>query len=432
MEGPTEATERDQGGRDRALLVAIGVCAVMLIGGYLLKAQCLAPEAFPSGHQYSRLCYNDIQPLFGIRSVSEGAFPYINGEYTEDAQLIGGAVEYPVLTGLFLWLAGLFANEQNSYFQVSALLLAPFGLLTAYLLARMTGWRALMWAASPALVYYSFHNWDLLVVAAVVAGMWFWYRGKPLWAAALFGVGAALKLYPILFVIPLALERWVAGKRPQAVNVVAAGSGALLALNLPFMVINFSGWWATYAFHKDRTANYDSIWTLAQTRWTTVTQLQMPTLNQTVAVLTLLTFGAALLYGFKRARTEGIYPFLPVAGAMLVAFLLWNKVHSPQYTLWLLPFFVLLSVHWLWWLGYAVVDTVAYVSIFKWFFDIVYEGEVMATPAKNAMIFAVWARAVLLLVLLVVFLRARNAVEPEDRELLSHPPPKLDPVGDPA
>ena len=423
-------------GKDKLVPVVLVACFVMLLGGYLLKAQCTAPQGY-DGRQYSRLCYNDIQPLYSIRAVADNTFPYINGSYTDDGQLINGAIEYPVLTGLFLWFTGLFVNDSNAYLKVSALFLMPFGMITAYLLARMSGWRALMWAASPALIWYSFHNWDLLVVAAVVAGIWAWYRGRSIVAAICFGVGGALKLYPILFVVPLALERWHAGEKKQSAVVFGAGTGALVAINLPFMLVNFSGWWPTYDFHRLRGPNFDSIWGLlgdgSSSEW-----LFAPKLNLLVALLTLTWFGLAFGAGWWRAKKDGVYPFLQVAGALLISFLLWNKVHSPQYTLWLLPFFVVLRVHVAWWLAYAVVDTVAYVSIFRWFFDISYEAEFFATPAKNAMVGSVWARAALLVILFAVFLRSRTAADGDpsgDREPREdfplHPSPSLATVGDP-
>ncbi len=54
----------------------------------------------------------------------------------------GGAIEYPVLTGLFMWLGGLLVDDSNSYLRVTAMLLVPFGMVTAYLLGRMTGQRS--------------------------------------------------------------------------------------------------------------------------------------------------------------------------------------------------------------------------------------------------------------------------------------------------
>lgn len=399
---------KDLGQRESVVLWVLIACCVSLMLGFALKGMCLAEGAY-GGDQYARLCYNDIQPLYSIRSVQTDTFPYVNGQFTDDQQLINGAIEYPVVTGVFMWVAGLFVDDGNAYLRVTGLLLAPFALVAAYLLARMAGWRALMFAGAPAIVFYAFHNWDLLVVAATVAGLWSWHRGKHVWAAVWFGVGTALKLHPALFIVPLILEQLFHRRTRQALWVTAAGFGTALALNLPFMVINFEGWWATYQFHSVRVPNFDSIWNLASTRFGSVSVLQMPTLNLTVAVLTLATAAVALAYSWDRARKLGAYPFLGVSAALLATFMLWNKVHSPQYTLWLLPFFVVLNVSWLWWAAYAIVDAVAYVGIFRWFYDIVYLGQQGWTPAKWAMVGAVWGRALLLLVLVVLFLRSRPA-----------------------
>ncbi|MDQ3877123.1 MAG: hypothetical protein M3290_02055, partial [Actinomycetota bacterium] len=178
----TEPERRDE---QRVLIVVMVVALVTVVGGWLLKGQCLQPWA--NGHQYSSLCYNDIQPLYGIRGIQQGIFPYIHGSLDQSNQPANGAIEYPVLTGLFMWFTGRFVHDANRYLEVSALFLAPFALLSAYLLTLMRRWRALMWAAAPSIVLYSFHNWDLLVVAAAVAGFYMWHRGQPVWAAVLFG-----------------------------------------------------------------------------------------------------------------------------------------------------------------------------------------------------------------------------------------------------
>ena len=165
------------------------VCVLTLLGGYLFKAQCTAPEGW-DGRQYSRLCYNDIQPLYGIRYVEEH-FPYVDGRLV-DQELLNGAIEYPVLTGLFMWATARLASDINGYLHATALLLAPFAVLVAYLLARMGRNRALMWAAAPALVLYAFHNWDLLAVAPAVGALLAAERGAAGTTGALLAVGTAL------------------------------------------------------------------------------------------------------------------------------------------------------------------------------------------------------------------------------------------------
>jgi hypothetical protein len=123
-----------------------------------------------------------------------------------------------------------------------------------------------------------------------------------------------------------------------------------------------------------------------------------------------------------------------VCAALLAAFLLWNKVHSPQYTLWLLPFFALLKISGVWWLAYSATDLLVYIGVFRFFYAIQY---FRATPeyAFRAMSIGVQARAVLLAVLIFVFLFSRPAGETEEEpaeELVSHPPPTVTPVGEQA
>lgn len=402
----------DPGRRARDVTVVLAVCAITLVGGYLLKAQCLSP--WVDNHQYGSLCYNDIQPLFGIRGVQQGIFPYVHG-HLNHGELTNGAIEYPVLTGLFMWLVGRLTTDVNAYLKLSALFLAPLGLLTAYLLARMSGRRALLWAAAPAIVLYAFHNWDLLVVAATVAGLWAWYRGKPLWAAVAFGVGGALKLYPIMFVAPLVLERLHRRDRTAGIGALVAGAGTFVAINLPFVLRSFNGWYATYKFHELRPPNFDSMWFQG---WP---EMSIDRVNLLSTLLIVLSVVAVLAASLLLARRSGTYPFLQTCGALLAAFLLFNKVHSPQYTLWLLPFFVVIGTSVVWWLAYSAVDLLVYVGVFRWF----YNG---AETARQAMKYGVWGRAGLLLLLIVVFLLSPSATLGEAPATAPSDEPLLDPA----
>lgn len=398
----------------------MAVCAVVLLGGFLLKAQCMAAAGW-DGRQYSRLCYNDIQALYSAREIDDGKFPYVDGELV-DQELTNGAIEYPVLTGVFMWLAGVPAGSANTYLVITSALLAPFALVTAYLLARLTAWRALLWSASPALLLYAFHNWDLMAVAACVAGVWFWSRERDYASAIAFGVGGAMKLYPAFLLAPLVL--YVARKRgwTNAARVAGCGAATLITINLPFAVANLDGWFATYEFHSQRTGNFDSIWNLG------FASLEPVTLNLVTGGLTALAFVVALATGWLRSARGAAFPFIPVAAAMVAAFLLLGKVHSPQYTLWLLPFFALVAVSVRWWIAYAIVDLAVYVGVFRWFYDFLYEGRDF-TFFKKLMIAGVWGRAALCLALFVVFLRAKDAVG-DPTPGLSHPVPRVSAVGE--
>lgn len=388
-----------------------------------MKAQCLQP--WDASHQYGSLCYNDIQALYQVRGVQDRTFPYVHGNLDPlTGELVDGAIEYPVLTGLFMYVSGAGVEDGNGYLKQSAVLLAPFGLLVAFLLALLEPRRALMWAAAPALVLYSFHNWDLLAAACAVGGFYAYRHERTFVAAALFGLGAAFKMYPAFFLGPLVAASLFRRDVRRGVKEAAMGAGAFVAVNLPFYVANPDGWWATYRFHQLRGPNFDDIWNLG------LPKMSPEDLNLVTGVLTLVAFGIALVLGWSRAQREGSYPVVEVSAALLAGFLLVTKVHSPQYTLWLLPFFVLVRVNVLWWIAYAAADLLVYVGVFRFYYD--YFERPGAESVYDAMRGGVWLRAALLLGLFIAFLRAPRSPDDPGADLTSHPLPSVSPVGEKA
>ena len=382
------------------LALVLGLSAVLVVLGTAWKGACI-----DSSRNFRVTCYSDTLELFTSRGLDRHVFPYVNGVIVNGE--VREAFEYPVLTGVFIWFSSLFADGRTSFLLASALLMGPFAVLTAYHLFRLSGRRALIWAAAPALVLYALHNWDLLAVAAAVGGIYAWHRGRTVTAAVLFGLGTCLKIYPGLFVLPLAVERLVRKDRAGALEALGYGGLTVLAANLPFVLANRDGWATTYVFQEARQADTssNSVWYWVWPHLTT------ETLNRLIPVLVLLSLLGAVAYGLVRARREQVFPFVQVCAAALVAFLLLNKVSSPQYTLWVLPFFALLRVRWGWWAAYMVTDLMVYVGVFRWFHHLV--GGTDGTLAVRVLTVGVWTKSALLVLLFVVFLRARDALREE-------------------
>jgi uncharacterized membrane protein len=388
----------------RLLAVLLGCVAVLTLSGYLLKAQCIGHY---NERRDSHLCSNDIQVLYDVRGMHEHPFPYVHGDLV-DGQLVGGALEYPVLTGLFAWLPALAVHDDGGYLQLTALLLTPFTFLTVWLLARMVRWRALLYALAPPLVWYSFHNWDLLVVCATVGAFYAWWRQRYAWSGALLAVGASLKLWPLFFVLPLLLDRLAAGDRRSAGWSLASCLWVLGVVNGVFVILSPQGWWAPYAFQKLRAADItsNSIWF-----WGFDKPVATDTLNTLVPVLLLLGIALACAVGWWRAKGEGAFPLVQVCGAILAVFMLTNKAHSPQYALWLLPFFCLVRLRWGWWAAYMAFDALMYVGLFRWYHALALGHDFGL--AKQALVLGIWGRAVMLALLVWAFLRADSAIEPD-------------------
>ncbi|MGV9745613.1 glycosyltransferase 87 family protein [Rhodococcus zopfii] len=423
-------------------LVAVLLCAVTLVLGYLNKARCAGPLFDELGRTVrfesvkdADVCYSDIQQLWIGRDINLHRFPFLDGNITAAGHLVGGTVEYPVLSGVLMWLGAVPAHNDAEFLFWSALLLAPFGLLTAWLLGRLAGWAALLWSVTPPLVLYAFLNWDLPVVAttvgaiAIVATRRWSLRTRGVIAAVLLGIGFCLKLYPGIFLLTLVAYILTRGDHTDrdttdrdatatrfdvkgAVAVAAAGAATVVAVNLPFALLGYTGWRASFEFQSNRAADStsNSIWfwglrpLLGGYEGTDVT----PAYNGLVALLSPLlicgSFAVALVIGWRRYRREGTYPWIAIGGAMLCGFLLLHKVHSPQYTLWLLPLLVLVRIRWSLVAAYLVADVAIGIGVFLWFAAT--GGQRDMTTALLLTQAGVWGRAILLVVLFVVFARA--------------------------
>lgn len=360
------------------------------------------------------LCYTDVWTMWARRDLSEHPLPYVEGTWTAPADLGGGAVEYPVLSGTAMWLTALPVDSYLGFLLVSSVVAALLGAVVAWLLAGWVGRWAYLWSLSPFVLLYAPYNWDLYPVLTTVLGLAVVLRGPAAWsprrraavAAVLFGVGCLFKLYPLIYVLPLACWLAVAVGGPLARRLRAAAgpfavaSAVVVLGNLPFALLGPEGWRGSLEFQSHRVISPDtmSIWFWWSApfhgRWAIDgTALSVVTLVSGVVVLAV--FAHAVVRGLRSAGPA--FPLLNVAAAMTVAFVLLGKVSSPQYALWLLPFLVLLAVPWRLVVAYVVTDLSMFFLWFRIFDD---------RGAAPLLLVAVTANALVLARLYVVLLAA--------------------------
>jgi uncharacterized membrane protein len=322
----------------RVMLVMVFVVSAF---GILSKQPCRI-DGWAAPTRYTHACYSDIPTLYFARGLVDGDVPYI--DQTPDHQ-----VEYPVLTGLAMWVTAKFvpgdsaADRARWYFDINALALAVCAAVAVAATVRTAGrrpWDAALFAGAPMLALTGTINWDLYAVALLSLGMLAWARERLLAAGVLIGLAAATKFYPLFIFGPLLVLCLRAGKMREFSVAFGGAVVAWLVVDVPVMLADFDGWSKFYVMSRERGVGWSSIWlVLSQQGY----KLEDSRLNTVAGGLFVLCCAAIAALGWRARRRPRLAQLTLL---VVAAFLLTNKVYSPQYVLWLLPLAALARPRW--------------------------------------------------------------------------------------
>lgn len=385
------------------LRVMIAIALVFLALGWSTKAACLQSTGTGSGDQrvanwgnqraYYELCYSDTVPLYGAELLSQGKFPYKSSWIETDAagapqirydgKIAVRYMEYPVLTGLYQYVSMALAKTYTAlgklgvvpvvaevvmFFNFAAIGLALAWLVTVWASARLAGrrvWDAALVGASPLLIFQIFTNFDALATALAMGGLLAWARRRPWLAGLLIGLGAAAKLYPLLLLGPLLVLGIRSGRLGGVWRAAVGAAATWLVVNLPVMVLYPRGWSEFFRLNTRRGDDMDSLFNVVKsfTGWrgfdSTLGFWEPPTiLNAVVAVLFALSCAAITYIALTAPQRPRV---AQLAFLVVAAFLLTNKVWSPQFSLWLVPLAVLALPHRRVLLAWMTIDALVWV-----------------------------------------------------------------------
>ncbi len=247
---------------------------------------------------------------------------------------------------------------------VTAVAASAVFLAVTVLLERRFGARVWRWAIATPILLYVFQNWDLFVIVALIIGLLAVERHRDGAAGVAFGVGAAIKLFPLVVVPPLAMYRWAHGDRRGAYRLLVAGGATFALLNLPIVVLNPSGWWWPYAFQSWRDPTWGTAWLYG------FRAVGLPIHGSAGAHLAGIVSAVALLGGLAWLLAVTAHrrldPFGAAAAAVAI-FVLANKVYSPTYDVWLVAFFVMLPLSRRLWVSFCAVDAAVFLTVYGYF-----------------------------------------------------------------
>ncbi len=306
-------------------LVALAILASLLS---VAKFSHCENTGWATPDQYIHACYSDLPSLFEARGLSTNQWPYASAD---------NSVEYPVLTGVVMYLTSFAANSPASYFNINIFFLILLFIATVLIVRRIRPEFAYLVPVAPAMIASLFINWDLWAIATMLLAIYWFDRKQFLNSALLMGVSISTKFLPIFLLIPIVFILWRENKIKEALKYIAITFGTWLLINLPFAVTTPEGWWRFYKLNLERGPDWGSIWLAIQQLGINLTNLNYLSI---LLLLIALTTIAILLFELKYTPTLASVSFFVLAAVMLA-----SKVYSPQYVLWLTPLAVIALTH---------------------------------------------------------------------------------------
>lgn len=300
---------------------------------------------------YVHMCYSDLSALYGARGISNDQWPYTSAE---------NSVEYPVVTGVVMWLTGKLIKDPNGYrqyFDINALFLALLMIVASLLVWRLRPEFAALFPLAPAVIGSLYINWDLWAVVPALLSLYLFAIHKRTLSAIALGIAIATKFFPVVLLIGFLLSLWQRKKWLQLWSYLGITSLSWAAINIPVALQNFDGWWRFFKLNIERGNDLGSL-------WYALSLLKQPTINISWLTGLLYLFAVVSIVMFYRyvadpqRENENLWT---VSFLLVAAFVTMSRVYSPQYIIWLTPLAVIAitrkeerTAFWIWQGGEAL------------------------------------------------------------------------------
>lgn len=391
------------------ILTVLAALLALLVKGYCRS------NGWESPGQFYATCYSDFPELFRNRGLGNGAFPFVTA---------GSYFEYPVLMGFIAGATALLvpgsgtgAGRVLAYFDVNATLVVAVWIVVVLVTARTAGrrpWDAAMVALAPGIILAGFINWDMWAVGFLALGMYFFSRNHLVLAGICIGLGTATKLYPLLILGAILVLALRTGRIRAFLTTAGAAAAAWLAVNLPALLADPAGWKYFYQFTESRPAGYSSPWfaynlVAGRLGWKPLEAAVINSLAMDLFLAACVLIALLALAAPRRPRLAQLV-FLIVA-----AFILTNKVYSPQFVIWLIPLLALARPRWRDFLIWQAIEGLHWAAVWMFLGQVTSGG-----PSQHNIDMPYYVLAVVAHMLATAYLMARVAwdiVEP-DRDII--------------
>ena len=358
MTGPSTAGDRGdvQAAVSRwASPVVMGaILGVTLLLALVPKLLCL--DELAAGEPERHWCFSDLKALYDRRGFDVRAVPYADPPAGYSVDYV---FEYPPGIALPAYGLARLADTALEFFALNAATLLLCAVAVAWALDRALialgrpRQRLLLYVASPTLVVFALHTWDLWSLGPAAAGLAAAASGRRRLAGGLFGLGAAVKWWPALLVVLLLFGPWAGRDRNggrwgwDRIAPAAIAAATWAAVQVPALLVSPSNWWESMAVHLRRPPNTDGFFGVVAWMGRSIapSSLWGEPFTRAIGVLGAAALLAGVAYIAWRLDNATLSPGDAGLGLVTVL-LLTSKVVSPQFVLWLLPVAVISATPW--------------------------------------------------------------------------------------
>jgi hypothetical protein len=273
-------------------------------------------------------------------------------------------IEYPILGFVLCLIPRLVVSDLAGYRVAFGVMLLLFNtmavILVAQRVARLEGFdrvqMRLVWytAFFASLCPLLMGPYDLAPMAVAFAGAYFWFSGRNATGGVLTGLGVLLKIFPGVVAAP-ALVWEIAHWRETRARGMLAFLGTVTAGVALWIVLGGVRFLDSLRYHSERGLLLESLYAgilmlIGKATGNPVTWSYhhkalhiTPEWGDALARLSLPIQIAALFLVMWQYYRSGMKDGIRYAGAAVVAFMVFGKVLSPQFLIWLIPFVTVLQ-----------------------------------------------------------------------------------------
>lgn len=282
--------------------------------------------------------------------------------------------EYPPLALFSFLVPALFSSTQPLYGIFFAIEIYLLDLVILFILFKLaTRLKLKIW---PVLGIYTLclvaigpivtGRFDLLPATLVLVALYAFISGRNKTAWGFLALGAAAKLYPLVIVPLFALFMLRNRQYRRLAQGITIFGGVILALNLPFVIIDADGFWQFLSYHFERglhsESSYGSVLLVGQMMglmqleadltygsWNVISSLADALAKYSFYITSAFLLSVYCLYArwlWQKPKDEGggvvlnngaIRQLLLFSLLAIFIMLLTSKVFSPQFLIWLCP-----------------------------------------------------------------------------------------------